>query len=122
MRHHIITATFATIASISLLNATSAFAASAEHGKIMFMNKGCWECHGTQGQGMVTGPRLAPDPMPYETLSYFVRNTARAMPPYREKVLSDVDLADIYAYLQSIPKARKLDSIPLLDQWAAKPK
>jgi ubiquinol-cytochrome c reductase cytochrome c subunit len=122
MRHHVIIAALATVAAMSPLGATSAFAASAEHGKTMFMKKGCWECHGTQGQGAVTGPRLAPDPMPYETLAYFVRNTARAMPPYREKVLSDADLADIYAYLQSIPKAPNVDSIPLLGQWSAKPK
>ncbi len=25
---------------------------------------GCWQCHGTLGQGGVTGPKLAPDPMP----------------------------------------------------------
>lgn len=104
------------------LSPTLASAASAEHGKTMFMQKGCWQCHGTMGQGAATGPRLAPDPMPYETLAYFVRNTARAMPPYREKVLSDADLTDIYAYLQSIPKAPKLDTIPLLNQWSANPK
>jgi hypothetical protein len=44
------------------------------------------------------------------------------MPPYREAVLSDADLADIYAYLQSIPKARQVQNMPLLQQWADKPK
>ncbi len=97
-------------------------AASVEHGKTVFMQKGCWECHGTQGQGMVTGPRLAPNPMPFETFSSFVRTTNRAMPPYRTAVLSDADLADIYAYLQSIPKPVDVKSTPLLQQWADKPK
>ena len=45
-----------------------------------------------------------------------MRSTNRAMPPYSEKVLSNEDLADIYAYLQSIPKAPDYKSIPLLNQ------
>jgi mono/diheme cytochrome c family protein len=44
------------------------------------------------------------------------------MPPYREAVLSDADLADIYAYLQSIPQPKEVKDIPLLQQWADKPK
>ena len=60
------------------------------------------------GQGGITGPKLAPDPMPVEAFNAYVRTTNRAMPPYREAVLSNEDLADIYAYLQSIPKAGRL--------------
>ena len=33
----------------------------------------------------------------------FVRTTNRQMPAYREEVLSDADLADLYAYLKSNP-------------------
>ena len=100
----------------------SAQAASAEHGKAVFMQKGCWQCHGTQGQGAVTGPRLAPDPMPFEALSTLVRSSNRNMPPYRTAVLSDADLADIYAYLQSVPKPVDVKATPLLQQWSDKPK
>ena len=92
----------------------AAFAASAENGKRLFMKAGCWQCHGTVGQGGVAGPRIAPEPLPYEALAAFVRTTNRAMPPYRETVLSNSDLADIYAYLQSIPKPPESDSLPLL--------
>ncbi len=93
-----------------------ALAASAEHGKAMFIQHGCWQCHGTMGQGSIAtsgGKRLAPDPMPWETFYAFVRSTNRAMPPFSEKILSDGDLADIYAYLQSIPKP-DVNNIPLL--------
>jgi mono/diheme cytochrome c family protein len=93
-----------------------AMAASAEKGQRVYMEKGCWQCHGTVGQGAVTGPKLAPDPMPAETFVAFVRTTNRAMPPYRAEVLPDDDLADIYAYLQSVPKAADYKSIPLLTQ------
>jgi ubiquinol-cytochrome c reductase cytochrome c subunit len=93
----------------------NARAASAENGKALFLKVGCYECHGTQGQGGAAGPRLAPDPMPYETLAAFVRTTSRQMPPFREKILSDADLADIYAYLQSIPKPPDVKSLPQLN-------
>jgi hypothetical protein len=36
------------------------------------------------------------------------------MPPYREAVLPEADLADVYAYLQSIPQPPAVDSLPLL--------
>ena len=94
-----------------------ALAASAEHGKAMFIQHGCWQCHGTMGQGSIAtsgGRRLAPNPLPWEKFSTFVRSTNRAMPPYSEKILSDGDLADIYAYLQSIPKPADVKDIPLL--------
>jgi len=95
-----------------------ALAASAEHGKTAFVQNGCWQCHGTVGQGSIMtsgGKRLAPDPLPRETFYAFVRSTNRTMPPYSEKILSDGDLADIYAYLQSIPKPPDATSIPLLN-------
>jgi len=92
----------------------AAMAASAEKGKVEFMKHGCWQCHGELGQGGV-GPKLAPDPIPFDTLSTFVRTTDGNMPPFREPILSNEDLADIYAYLQSIPKGRDARSIPLLN-------
>jgi ubiquinol-cytochrome c reductase cytochrome c subunit len=94
----------------------TALAASAEKGKAAFVQHGCWQCHGFQGQGGVTGPKLAPDPIAIEAFTAFVRNTDRAMPPYTEKVLSNEELADIHAYLQSIPKPADYKSIPLLNQ------
>ncbi len=39
----------------------------AANGYKLFMADGCYQCHGTVGQGSRgTGPRLAPNPMPYE--------------------------------------------------------
>jgi mono/diheme cytochrome c family protein len=37
------------------------------------------------------------------------------MPPYQKAILSDADLADIHAYLQSVPKPPDYKSIPLLN-------
>jgi mono/diheme cytochrome c family protein len=113
---------FCFVFAAALIAATVAngpvLAASAEHGKTVFVQKGCWQCHGTMGQGSIAtsgGKRLAPDPLPWEAFSGFVRSTNRAMPPFSDKILSDGDLADIYAYLQSIPKPPAVNSIPLLN-------
>jgi len=106
----------------TVTSTTAASAASADHGKTLFIQKGCWECHGTQGQGAVTGPRLAPGPIPLEAVANFIRNSTGPMPPYRREILSDADLADIYAYLQSIPKPPDVKSVPLLNQFASHPK
>jgi ubiquinol-cytochrome c reductase cytochrome c subunit len=104
----------AALAAGLVLGQASAFAASAEKGKSEFLQHGCWQCHGYQGQGGA-GPKLAPNPIPFDTLSNFVRTTNRQMPPFSKQILSDEDLADIYAYLQSVPKSPDPGSIPLLN-------
>jgi mono/diheme cytochrome c family protein len=100
----------------ALFLAPAAQAADAANGKEAFLKHGCFQCHGTQGQGGSAGAKLAPDPIPKETFVGFVRSTNRAMPPYHEAILSNADLDDIYAYLQSIPKTPDHKTIPLLSQ------
>jgi len=118
MRLRIRVAFAGVIAGLVLANG-AALAASAENGKIAYVKNGCWQCHGLLGQGsLVTsnGTVLAASPLSFDIFKNFVRSTNRAMPPYREGILSDADLADIYAYLQSIPKPLDANSIPLLKQ------
>ncbi len=79
-------------------------------GKALFMKNGCYECHGTVGQGG-TGPRIAPRT---GSIAY-VRKPAAQMPPYTAKVMSDADLADVLAYLMSIPAPPSAKNIPLLN-------
>jgi|SRR5579859_7414602 mono/diheme cytochrome c family protein len=79
---------------------------NAENGKKLFMKNGCYECHGTVGQGG-TGPRLAPRPLPPAALTAYVRKPGNGMPPYSSKVMSDAEAADIRAYLATIPEPRK---------------
>ena len=83
-------------------------------GRDTFMRVGCYECHGTVGQGGSAGLKLAPEPLPVEALTQFLRGTTGAMPAYSEKVLSDAQVADIHAYLASIPAPPPIDKIPLL--------
>lgn len=106
----------AVLAAGLFLGCGAAFAASAEKGKAAFVKNGCWQCHGTQGQGGVAGLKLAPEPLAVEAFTAFVRGSNRFMPPYPEAILSNDDLADIHAYLEAIPKPADYKSIPLLNQ------
>ena len=90
-------------------------AGSPEKGKAAFVKHGCWQCHGYVGQGGVTGPRLAQTALSVEALSAFVRNTRGGMPPYQKAILADADIADIHAYLQSVPKPPDYKSVLLLN-------
>ena len=106
------------VTTFLLAQAASAFAQNAapagdaQNGKRVYMADGCYQCHGTVGQGSrPTGPHLAPNPVPYEGFLAQLRHPANAMPPYTSVVLSDQQAADIYAYLLTIP--------PLVDPKAA---
>jgi len=100
--YRIILAGFAVLA----LGAAAEVGPSASKGKDTFHRVGCYECHNYQGQG---GPRLTA--VSLDRLKSYVRNANGNMPPYRPTVLSDEDIADIYAYLSSLPKPPAPDSI-----------
>ena len=95
-----------------------AAAASAENGKAAFVQHGCWQCHGYEGQGSVTtsaGRVIANTQLPADAFAAYVRSPTGAMPPFRSEILSDSDLADIYAYLEARPKPQAAKDIPLLN-------
>ena len=85
----------------------------AANGKKIFASYGCYQCHGYEGQGGA-GARLAPKPLSFDAFAKYVRHPSREMPPYTAKVVKDQELADIYAYLLSIPTPPPASSIPLL--------
>ncbi len=88
---------------------------NAKNGKAIYTTAGCYECHGREAQGGAgTGPKLGPAPIAYAAFVFQVRTPRDQMPPYTAKVLSDAELADIYAFVQAAPQPPKVDSIPLL--------
>jgi mono/diheme cytochrome c family protein len=89
-------------------------APSAARGRQLYLSVGCVHCHGTQGQGSTAGTRLAPEPLPAAAIAQFIRATNTTMPAYSAKVLGDADVADIAAFLASIPPARPVTGIPAL--------
>jgi mono/diheme cytochrome c family protein len=85
------------------------------NGKRIFMRNGCYQCHGTVGQGGLAGPRLAQTKLSQAGFTAYVRNPAPgSMPPFRAKVMSDQELADVYAYVQSVPPPVPPADIPIL--------
>jgi mono/diheme cytochrome c family protein len=89
--------------------------ANAVRGKQLYLATGCYQCHGTRGEGGGNaGPRLAPFPIPFEGLVLQLRHPRARMPVYTNVVMSDKDVADIYAYLQSVPKGKTAAEISLL--------
>ncbi|MBZ5642586.1 MAG: cytochrome c [Acidobacteriia bacterium] len=77
-------------------------AGNVEAGKKIFNKYGCYECHGREGQGTTMGgPRIGPNPVPFEYFMSYVRKPTREMPPYTAKVVTDQEMADIYAFLQA---------------------
>jgi mono/diheme cytochrome c family protein len=95
--------------------ADNAPAGNAKNGKTVYTADGCYECHGREAQGGAgTGPRLGPSPLPYSVFAFQVRTPRDQMPPYTAKVLSDAELADIYAFVQSVAQPPKVDSVPQL--------
>jgi mono/diheme cytochrome c family protein len=90
-------------------------AGNVQNGKKLYISYGCFECHGRQAEGTsVGGPRLGPNPISFPAFSKYIRQPTGQMPPFTMKVTSDADLADIYAFLQSLPQPPKADSIPAL--------
>lgn len=100
-----------------ILIAAAAFAQSpdAQNGRKLFARFGCYQCHQREAQGAAaTGPRLGPRPIPYANFVKYVRRPTGQMPPYTAKVVKDSELADIYAFLQSLPEPPAVKDIPLL--------
>lgn len=88
-------------------------AGDAEDGRQLFADYGCYQCHGFEAQGGA-GARLAQRGLTFAGFSRYIRQPSGEMPPYTNKVLSDRQLGDIFAFLRSIPEPPPVDSIPLL--------
>jgi mono/diheme cytochrome c family protein len=99
-------------ASTSAAGQATTPAGNAEHGKKVFEAQGCANCHGAEGQGGAqssTGhgaPRIGPTRLALPAFLRFVRSPAGQMPPYSAQQVSDSDLADLYAFLQSLASAK----------------
>ena len=85
------------------------------NGHKLFVRDGCYECHGYAGQGGGAGARIADIGLNPKGLIAYVRAPAGQMPAYKEQVISDQELTDVWAYLQSLPKAKPAKDVPLLN-------
>ena len=87
-----------------------------ERGRKVYQDKWCHTCHGTAGQGgdRGAGPKIAPNPFPWEAFAHQTRRPRSSMPRYPVEVLSDQELADIYAYVSSLKPGPGAKDIPQL--------
>src|ERR1700761_6113364 len=102
--------------SLLLLIPALSMAQNAENGKKIFLRDGCYQCHGYAGQGTIAGARLAPPVLNAQGMIRYVRRPAGQMPAFTDKVLSDQEVNDIYAFLKTLPAPKPVKDIPLLNQ------
>lgn len=125
--NHLSLMTVAGAASLLLMSAThaqsdngsasSAPPGDARRGHATYLRLGCYQCHGTSGQGGgKVGPKIAPDPLLFGDYMHQLRGPRATMPVYTAAVLPDRDAADIYAYLTSIPEPPSATNLSLLKE------
>lgn len=108
-------------ATVTGLLVVSAFAqqGDAKRGEKMFKDYSCYACHGFSGQNG-PGKRLVPMKMATVAFTAYVRSPGtNQMPSYSAKVLSDQQLADIWAYIKTLPDSPAAKDIPLVQQLKA---
>lgn len=82
----------------------SAKAPEGNKGRAAYIEHGCYQCHGYDGQGGFAGVRLAPDRLSYPAFAALVRYPASVMPAYSADMLGDADLQLIHDYIVVLPK------------------
>ena len=90
----------------------------AVNGKRTYLAVGCMYCHGRAGQGGAMNypaPPLARTELPLDGFQGVLRDSLRDMPAYTESVLANNEIADIYAFLQSLPGPRPAKDIAILN-------
>lgn len=94
--------------------------AAIANGESVYLRVGCQACHGTVGHGGAAR-RLAPNTLPLPAFTTWVRNGTpgwsfmTGMPAFPATVISDADLADMRAFLASLPPPQPANDIPLLN-------
>jgi len=80
----------------------SGMMADAGHGRQLFSSLGCIACHGPQGEGRI-GPTIAQTDLPLSRVVRQVRAPYQNMPRFGPGQVSEAGIADIYAFLHTLP-------------------
>ena len=81
------------------------------NGQNLFFSLGCNVCHGDSGEGLV-GPTIAMTVVPLDRVILQYREPLEAMTEFTPDQVSDEEIADIYAWLQSVERPPAADEIP----------
>jgi len=90
---------------------------NATHGRELYLATGCFECHGRDGQGGAFNgpvPSLAHTELGFEAFRDQLRQPANDMPAYAAVVMSDQDVADLLAFVRTLPGPRPPSDIAIL--------
>jgi mono/diheme cytochrome c family protein len=91
----------------------------AVKGKQTFLNAQCYACHGRFGEGgrfEYPAPPLVSLDLPAEALQAFLRAAPNDMPSFAPTLLTNDDIANIAAFLRSLPGRGDPKDFPLLNQ------
>ena len=89
---------------------------AVQRGYKLYVETGCWQCHGYQGGGSGAGPQIAAPAFPKTAFVKQLRDPRARMPIYTAKVLPDADMEAVYAYLQSVPRGKAAADLPLIQK------
>ncbi len=91
---------------------------AAKKGEALYMQHQCYSCHGTQGQGGLrgAGPKIFPNPTPFVAFQLQMRTPRNVMPRYSVQNINDVQLKDLYAYIENMQTSPAVSQIPMLQQ------
>jgi mono/diheme cytochrome c family protein len=87
----------------------------APNGKKVFEKLGCYRCHGSAGEGMSRAgeeagpPKIAATHLSLQDFVQSIRKPKGQMPPFGSKQVTDAELSDVYAFLQSMASQPKLE-------------
>jgi mono/diheme cytochrome c family protein len=88
-------------------------AGNVQNGKRIFEVQACSSCHGGEAQGVsnkeIAAPRIGPTRLSQRLFIGFMRNPTGKMPPYASSSVSDAELTDLYAFLQSLAPPAKAE-------------
>jgi mono/diheme cytochrome c family protein len=105
-------------AALTMAQAQDAPPGDAANGKRLFIAEGCFTCHGRVGQGGAyngPAPILANTALPFDGFKGQIRNPVNDMPAFSSANLSDKDIADIFAFVRSLPGPRSAKDIAILN-------
>ena len=110
-------ASFFVITSLTIFgSAHAADFEAAKRGETLYMQHQCYSCHGTQGQGgeRNAGPKIFPNPTPFVAFELQMRTPRNVMPRYSVQNINDVQLKDLYAFMENMRSSPAVAQIPLL--------
>ena len=81
------------------------------NGQNLFFSLGCNVCHGDRGEGLV-GPTIAMTIVPLDRVVEQYRVPLEAMTAFPPDQVSDEEIADIYAWLQTVERPPESEIIP----------